>query len=95
MALGCLASAMTRNQIIAAIVSLAIGIGLFMLSYLAVSMANGPEWRAQLFSHVGLIDHMKDFARGIVDTRPLVFYLTFTFFFLYLNLKVVESRRWK
>ena len=95
MALGCLASATTRNQIIAAIVSLAIGISLFMLSYLAISMANGPEWRAQLFAHVGLIDHMKDFARGIVDTRPIVFYLTFTFFFLYLTLKVVESRHWK
>src|SRR5436190_1191208 len=95
MALGCLASATTRNQIIAAIVSLAIGIALFMLRYLAISMANGPEWRAQLFAHVGLIDHMKDFARGIVDTRPIVFYLTFTFFFLYLTLKVVESRRWK
>ena len=95
MALGCLASATTRNQIIAAIVSLAIGISLFMLSYLAISMANGPDWRAQLFSHVGLIEHMKDFARGVVDTRPIVFYLTFTFFFLYLTLKVVESRRWK
>ncbi|HKQ39894.1 MAG TPA: ABC transporter permease [Verrucomicrobiae bacterium] len=95
MALGCLASATTRNQIIAAIVSLAIGISLFMLSYLAISMANGPDWRAQVFSHVGLIEHMKDFARGVVDTRPIVFYLTFTGFFLYLTLKVVESRRWK
>lgn len=95
MALGCLSSAMTRNQINAAIVSLAIGIGLFMLSYLAISMAGGPQWRAQLFAHVGLIEHMKDFARGVVDTRPVIFYLTFTFFFLYLTLKVVESRRWK
>ena len=95
MALGCLASATTRNQIIAAIVSLAIGISLFMLSYLAISMAGGPDWRAQLFSHLGLIEHMKDFARGVIDTRPIVFYLTFTFFFLYLTLKVVESRRWK
>jgi len=95
MALGCLASATTRNQIIAAIVSLAIGISLFMLSYLAISMANVQDWRAQLFTHVGLIEHMKDFARGVVDTRPIVFYLTFTFLFLYLTLKVVESRRWK
>ncbi len=95
MALGCLASATTRNQIIAAIVSLAAGISLFMLSYLAINMANVADWRAQVFSHVGLIEHMKDFARGVVDTRPIVFYLTFTFFFLYLTLKVVESRRWK
>lgn len=95
MALGCLASATTRNQIIAAIVSLALGISLFMLSYLAISMVNVQDWRAHIFAHVGLIEHMKDFARGVVDTRPIVFYLTFTGFFLYLTLKVVESRRWK
>jgi ABC-2 type transport system permease protein len=38
---------------------------------------------------------MKDFARGVVDTRPLVFYLSSTVFCLFLTLKVVESRRWK
>jgi gliding motility-associated transport system permease protein len=96
MALGCLTSATTRNQIIAAVLSLALGISLLILSFLAVSMAgNGPEWRSILFSHLALGEFMQDFARGIVDTRPIVFYLTFTFFFLYLTLKVVESRRWK
>jgi ABC-2 type transport system permease protein len=38
---------------------------------------------------------MEDFARGFVDTRPIVFYLSLTLFFLFLTLKVVESRRWK
>ena len=42
-----------------------------------------------------MIEHMKDFVRGVVDTRPVVFYLSLTGLFLFLTLKVVESRRWK
>jgi hypothetical protein len=38
---------------------------------------------------------MESFVRGIIDTRHLVFYATVTVFFLFLTLKVVESRRWK
>jgi len=95
MSLGCLASAITRSQIIAAILSLALGISLFLLSYISMSFASGPEWKMQIFSHIGLIEHMKDFARGVVDTRPLVFYLSFTVFFLFITQKVIESRRWK
>jgi ABC-2 type transport system permease protein len=38
---------------------------------------------------------MNDFAGGLVDTRHLVFYLTFTWLFLFLTLRAVESRRWK
>ena len=38
---------------------------------------------------------MDDFARGVVDTRAVVFYVSATFFFLFLTLRVVESRRWK
>ncbi len=95
MSLGCLASALTRSHIIAAIVSLAMGISLFLLSYIALGLASGPEWKMQIFSHISLIEHMKDFARGVVDTRPIVFYVSFTIFFLFLTHKVVESRRWK
>ena len=95
MSLGCLASAITRSQIIAAIVSLAMGISLFLLSYIALGLASGSELKMQLFSHISLIEHMKDFARGVVDTRPVVFYLSFSIFFLFLTHKVLESRRWK
>jgi hypothetical protein len=38
---------------------------------------------------------MRDFARGVVDTRSVVLLLSMTFFFLFLTLRVVESRRWK
>ncbi len=93
--LGCLASAITRSQIIAAIISVAAGVSLFLLSYISGNFTSQPGWKAQIFAHLGLTEHMQDFARGVVDTRPVLFYLSFTALFLFLTLKVVESRRWK
>jgi ABC-2 type transport system permease protein len=95
MALGCFASSLTRNQIIAAMLSLAAGISLFLISFISLAVASGGGWRAELFRYLGLVEHMEDFAAGIVDTRPIVLYVSLTGLFLFLTLKVVESRRWK
>ncbi len=95
MSLGCFASALTRSQIIAAMVSFTLGFTLFLLSFLPGHLPAGAGWEAAVFSHVALFDHMNDFARGVVDTRHVVFYLSLTFLFLFLTLRVVESRRWK
>ena len=46
-------------------------------------------------SYISAVEHMRDFSRGVVDLRPLVFYLSLTGLFLFLTLKAVESRRWK
>ena len=95
-ALGCLASAITRTQMVAAMVSLAAGFSLFMATFLPERVTtDGGGWREQLVSCLAFRDQMRDFARGAVDTRPIVFYLALTFFLLFLTLRVVESRRWK
>ena len=75
--------------------SFAMGISLFMLSFLSMSSSGQSGWKTQLFNHVGLIEHMQDFAQGVIDSRPLILYLSFTVLFLFLTVKVVESRRWK
>ncbi|MDB6031886.1 MAG: nosY [Verrucomicrobiales bacterium] len=95
MAMGCFASSVTKSQIIAAIISLVFGISLFLLSFAAMIFSTQTGWKAQLFNQVDLIEQMQDFARGVIDTRPVVLYLSFTVFFLFLTLKSVESRRWK
>jgi ABC-2 type transport system permease protein len=95
-AMGCLASAITRTQMVAAMVSLAAGFSLFMASFLPERVApDSSGWREQLVSCFAFRDQMRDFARGAVDTRPIVFYLALTFFFLFLTLRVLEVRRWK
>lgn len=95
LSLGCFGSALTRNQIVAAMISFAGVIGLFLVGFLLDRVGLNTGWQAQAFYCVAVVDHMQDFARGVVDTRPVVFYLSFTAFFLFLTLRVVEGRRWK
>jgi ABC-2 type transport system permease protein len=95
LALGCCASALTRSQVIAAMVSLVAGTSLFLLGYLASQLPAQEGWQAQVLTCFALFEQMHDFARGVVDTRPVVLLLSLTLFFLFLTLRVVESRRWK
>ena len=94
LALGCFSSALTRSQVTAAIISLAFSVGLFLVSFLADKVPT-EDWRSQVLSYFALPDQMHDFVRGVVDTRAVVLYLTLAFFFLFLTLRVVGSRRWK
>jgi ABC-2 type transport system permease protein len=95
MSLGCFASALTRSQIIAAMISFAIGLALFSISFLPEQVNIGTSWADQAISYMAMREHMRDFSRGIIDTRYVVFYLSLTIFFLFLTYRVIESRRWK
>jgi ABC-2 type transport system permease protein len=68
---------------------------LFALGFLAEAIPASARWQAQVISYFGLFEQMHDFARGVVDTRAVMFYASATFLFLFLTLRVVESRRWK
>lgn len=92
--LGCFASALTRSQMTAAMISLFFAVTLFLLSFLPDKVP-GADWKAQTLSCFALRDQMRDFVRGVVDTRPVVLYLSVTLFSLFLTLRVIESRRWK
>ncbi|HOX56415.1 MAG TPA: ABC transporter permease [Candidatus Paceibacterota bacterium] len=93
--LGCFASALTRSQGIAAMLSLVFGASLFLLGYLASQLPASESWQGQVLGCFALFEQMHDFARGIVDTRPVMLLASLTVFFLFLTLRVVESRRWK
>jgi len=93
--LGCCASALTRSQAVAAMISLVFGASLFLLGYLASQLPVQETWQAQVLSCFALFEQMHDFARGVVDTRPVLLLASLSFFFLFLTLRVVESRRWK
>ena len=92
---GCFASALTKSQAIAAMISLVFGAALFMLGVLAGQVPSGSSWKSQVLSALTIFDQMHDFARGIVDTRSVVLFLSVTLFFLFLTLRIVESRRWR
>jgi ABC-2 type transport system permease protein len=93
--MGCCASAMTRNQVVAAMTSLVFGAGLFLAGVLASQTPAHATWQSHVLSYLGLFEQMHDFARGVLDTRPIIFLMSMTLFFLFLTLRIVESRRWK
>jgi ABC-2 type transport system permease protein len=95
MSAGCFASSLTSNQIVAAMISFAIGLAFFLCGYMTGPLDTQEGWAAQALNCVGVMNQMKDFARGVVDTRSIVFCLTTSFFFLFLACRVIESRRWR
>ena len=95
MAMGCLASALTRSQVLAAMNAFVFGLTLFLLSLRSMGAEPPSGLGGRVFAYIAMGEHMEQFARGIIDTRHVVFYLTSAVFFLFLTLKVVESRRWK
>jgi len=93
--LGCCASALTRSQVAAAMITLLCGGTIFCIGVLADRFPNQPNWQAQVLASLAIFEQMHDFARGAVDTRPVVLYVSLTLFFLFVTLRIVESRRWK
>ena len=93
LALGIFASALTKNQLIAAILAFAMTFGIILLGLLE-SLVNDEALRS-VFSYLNVLQQMEDFSKGIVDTRALVYYATMSLFFLFLTSRALEARKWR
>ena len=91
--LGIFASSLTRNQIIAAILSFVMLTLLFFIGILDAFIKD-PE-ASKLIRYCSLLDHLRDFSKGILDTRPVIFYLSFTAICLFLTGRVIGNPRWR
>ena len=67
--LGCCASALTRNQVTAAMLSLAFGGSLFLIGWLARQAPSRESWHGNVLVCLDFFEQMHNFSRGIVDTR--------------------------
>lgn len=94
-AAGCFASALTRSQMAAGMMAFLFGVSLFLLAFLADRFPKPTSWSTSVLSFFALFSQIHDFARGVIDTRTVVLYLSLTLFFLFLTLRTVESRHWK
>jgi ABC-2 type transport system permease protein len=91
-ALGLFLSTLTSNQIVAATLTFGALLLLWIVGWLDSPGATGPaKWASQL----GLINHVEDLMKGIIDLKDIAFYLSFTAYSLFLALQSVESQRWR
>lgn len=92
LALGLFASSLTENQIIAAVTAFALLLLFWIIGW--QQEIGAPGWKG-VFAALSMMDHYDSFIRGVIDTRDLVYYLSFIFFFLFLTKRQLESRRWR
>lgn len=93
LSVGIFASATSKNQIVAAIVTFFCLLVLFSIG-LVENLANG-ETAKRVLGHLNLWTHMDDFAKGIVDTRRLVYYGSVTGLFLFLTTRALAAKKWR
>lgn len=90
-AVGVFTSAITENQIIAAVV----GIVSLLIMWLADSIAELVSgFGATVLNWFSLLSRYESFSKGILALGPVVYYLTFIAVFLFATIMVIEKRRW-
>ena len=90
--LGLLASSLTENQIIAAAIAFGALLLLWIIGW-SESLV-GPVLGSFL-KYLSLLTHYDNFAKGILDSRDVLFYILFILLFLFSTLRILESRHWR
>ena len=88
-AIGLFASSLTKNQVIAFVVSMAICVFLTIVDNFLILL---PAFLQVPFQYIGAQYHFKNIARGIVDTRDLVYFISVAFVALYAALMINRER---
>jgi len=89
---GIFASSLTENQIVASIITFGVLLIFWVIGWSSDYL--GGTW-GRVLSHLSLIEHFDSFAKGVLDTRDVLYYVDFTIVALFLTLRSLEARRWK
>jgi ABC-2 type transport system permease protein len=90
--LGLFVSTLTKNQIVAAVVSFSLTLGIWVLGWFDSPTA-GPVLK--FVSYFGITNHLEGLLKGVIELKDIVFYLSFITFGLVLAHQSVESQRWR
>jgi len=90
--LGLFISSLTRNQIVAFILSV-LAMFFFLILGDGIVTAFLPTWLGSLCESLSLGTHYNSILRGVIDTRDFIFYLSFIVLFLLLNIQTLKTRR--
>jgi len=91
-AIGVMASSLTKNQIVAFILAFAISFALFIFGQI---LQFAPEWLSPVLAYLSMGNHFESFSRGVVDSRDVLFYVSLMAVALVIATASLESRKWK
>jgi ABC-2 type transport system permease protein len=92
LSLGLFISSLTRNQIVAGMITFAVFLMFWVVNW--ISSFTSPTMQAVL-NYLSITEHLNDFTRGVLDTKHLVYYISFIAFSLFLTVRSVDSERWR
>jgi ABC-2 type transport system permease protein len=92
LALGSFISNLTRNQIIAGAGTFAICLLLWVIGWAG---EYEPSTISKILAYLSVTTHFENFAKGVLDTKDIIFYLSVIFFGLFLTVRSMESLRWR
>ncbi len=90
--LGLFISSLTKNQIVAGMVTFAVFLLLWIITW--IGSFSGPTVD-KVTQYISILDHLDDFGKGVLDTTHIIYYLSFITFGLFLTAKSVDSERWR
>ena len=91
-ALGTLISTLTENQLAAAIITMAAIFGLIFTSLVASFVP--IAWVRTVLNWISVLGRFSNLSKGVFDISAVVYYLSLSFAFLFLTVRVYEKRRW-
>lgn len=92
LAIGAFISTTTKNQIIAGGATFCVCLLLWLLSWFTAFDSSGF---AQVINYLSIVTHFDNFAKGVLDLKDVIFYLSMIFFGLFLTSRSMESLRWR
>lgn len=100
-AMGVFFSSITKNQIVALLLTFAGMLGMFMIYFVERMMSQGPKADPnspmfEFLRYISFVHHVfYSFARGKVELKHILFHVSFAAFWLFLTIRVLESRKWR
>lgn len=91
-ALGIFVSTLTENQIVSATISFG---ALLIFWLIAWTVRDKTDTLSEILKYFSILEHLDPFSKGMIDTKDIVYYLSFIFLFLFLTLRSLESKKWR
>jgi len=91
-AVGLFSSSVTDSQVVAGF----LGFGILLIFWIIHWVShNLTGFWGDFLRTIAIVPHLEDYTEGLVDTKHLVYQLSFVFFWLYCSVRILESRKWR
>lgn len=94
LSIGLFISSLTKNQIIAFV----LGVSACFMAFIVGAdfvLAKMPASMASVMSFIGLGSHFNSIAKGVIDSKDVIYYFSFILLFLWFNVQIIAKREWR